>query len=513
MPIEFPCTTCGQLVRTPESAAGKKGKCPHCASIVQIPAAGGQGTGDRGQGAVERRRTEDRGQGTGSRGQGTGGGAPAAGGAVISFPCGSCGQTVRTPMSAAGKKGKCPHCHAVVQIPGGPAPTTPPAAATVAGLTPLAPLPSQQRNPAAAPKPAPSGPWKGTPTQQRPAPARPAAPPAEHVEELPTLTPIDSTPGLTPLPPQGAGLTPLGPAGGLTPLGPAPAGGLTPLADPFGGLASMGGDPLAGLPAANISGRTLGPAAIPNPLGASPGYGGAALNPYASPAGGAAYSAGYSDFSDAVRKGLPWERRADMESFQDTATLILSEPQNAFMQMRRTGGLMNSLAFWIVAAIIGQVANTVYGGILGMILLAIGNAPGEAYAALAVSVGLQLVGGLIGTIIFAPVGAFIGAAIWHVVLLVFGCARGGFEATFRAQCFVGGAVVLLNIIPILGPLIGFFYGIALFIHAFTHAHEVSGGRATAAVLTLYGLLCCCISPLIIFPLMGLIARLGAGGPF
>jgi hypothetical protein len=126
---------------------------------------------------------------------------------------------------------------------------------------------------------------------------------------------------------------------------------------------------------------------------------------------------------------------------------------------------------------------------------------------------IQLVVSVIVMIVLAPVGAFIGAGFWHVVLLVFGCAQGGFEATFRAICFVGGAVILLNIIPIVGPLIGLFYGIALTIQAFTHAHEVSGGRVTAAVLTVYGLICCCFSPFIIFMLMGSLAQLGAGGPF
>jgi hypothetical protein len=193
--------------------------------------------------------------------------------------------------------------------------------------------------------------------------------------------------------------------------------------------------------------------------------------------------------------------------------LILGEPTNAFMQMRRSGGLMNSMAFWVVAAIIGQIVNTVYGTILGGILLAVGNAPGEAYAGLAIYGAMQLVGNVIGSLIFAPIGAFVGAAMWHVVLLVFGCARGGFEATFRAQCFVGGAVVQLNIIPIIGPLIGLFYAIALFIHAFTHAHEVSGGRVTAAVLTLYGLLCCCVSPLIFMAAMSLLSQVGRGPPF
>jgi hypothetical protein len=232
-------------------------------------------------------------------------------------------------------------------------------------LTPLAPLPSQQPKPTAA-KPAQPGPWKSSSAPAKP--TRPAPPPAEEIEELPTLTLIDSTPGLTPLGPTPAGgltpfgaapaggLTPLGPSGGLTPFGPAPVGGSSPFgANPFGGMG--GGDPLAGLSPMNMSGQTLGPVAVPNPLGASPGFG-SAPNPYASPGGG--YSTGYSGVSDAGRKGLPWERSADMESFQDTAMLILGEPNNAFMQMRRSGGLMNSMAFWVIALIIGQVVSIVY---------------------------------------------------------------------------------------------------------------------------------------------------------
>ncbi|MCK6456773.1 MAG: hypothetical protein L6Q92_09620 [Phycisphaerae bacterium] len=37
MPIEFHCTHCEQLVRAPNEAAGRKGKCPHCQNIVYIP--------------------------------------------------------------------------------------------------------------------------------------------------------------------------------------------------------------------------------------------------------------------------------------------------------------------------------------------------------------------------------------------------------------------------------------------------------------------------------------------
>jgi hypothetical protein len=420
---------------------------------------------------------------------------------------------VRTPISAAGKKGKCPHCQAVVQIPGGsaPAPFPAPAAPALGALTPLS---APQPKPAAAAKPAASGPWKSPPAKPKPA----AAPPAEEVEELPTLTPIDSTPGLTPLTPMGGAMG--GAAGGLTSLGSssvpnpfgASAGGLTPLGPASFGGAPGGGDLLSGL--TPLAGPGLGPASIPNPYGPAPAANPLGANPYASPAGGGAFaSPGYSQagVSDAGRKGLPWERSADMDSFQDTAMQILGEPANAFMQMRRTGGIMNSLAFWIIAYIIGQTVNTVYSAILQAIILAGNNAPGEAYAALAIGAGLSLVFGIILSLILAPIFALIGAAIWHVVLLVFGCARGGFEATFRALCFVGGAAVLLNIIPIVGFLIAVFYAIALLIHAFTHAHEAPGGRVTGAVLTGYGLICCCVGPLIGFALISFISQAGARG--
>jgi len=33
------------------------------------------------------------------------------------------------------------------------------------------------------------------------------------------------------------------------------------------------------------------------------------------------------------------------------------------------------------------------------------------------------------------------------------------------------------------------------------------------VLTVYGLVCCCMAPLVIFPLLSMFARVGAGGPF
>src|SRR5262245_22724040 len=37
MPIEFRCQNCNKLLRTPNETAGKKGKCPYCKGVMEIP--------------------------------------------------------------------------------------------------------------------------------------------------------------------------------------------------------------------------------------------------------------------------------------------------------------------------------------------------------------------------------------------------------------------------------------------------------------------------------------------
>ena len=38
MPIKFPCRKCGKEVTAPDAAGGKKGKCPFCGELAEIPA-------------------------------------------------------------------------------------------------------------------------------------------------------------------------------------------------------------------------------------------------------------------------------------------------------------------------------------------------------------------------------------------------------------------------------------------------------------------------------------------
>jgi Uncharacterized protein conserved in archaea len=326
----------------------------------------------------------------------------------------------------------------------------------------------------------------------KPITTKPVAPPKPEpeiidLEEMPAdgLTPLGG--GLTPLglAPAPSGLTPLGPAApatsGLIPLGPAPAAPAS--SDPFAGLTPLSSYPAVTPPAAN-------------PLGLPAAALSASANPYASPSMGAAYGQpAYQPrtVSDSHRRGLPWERDPSMDAFTETMSLVLGSPQEAFSNMRRTGGLGNPIGFLIIGTVIGQIANTIYYGIIGgFIRAAAAEAPLQVEA-LILAGAIQLVGGVIMALIFAPVGTLIGAGIHHLLLMMVGGANAGYEATFRCLCFVSGSTSILFAIPCVGPLLYPFFVIIIMIHAFANAHETSGGKAAFAVLgaLVGGVVCGC----------------------
>ena len=397
----------------------------------------------------------------------------------IEFTCPSCHKVVRTPAAAGGKKGKCPHCQEVVQIP------------------------AKSNIPTAKPMPV------AKPITAKPLPAKPTPKSEPEIIDLEEM-PASGTPGLTPLGtgliPLGSGLTPLG--SGLTPLG----GGLTPLpgptANPYGGgLTPLGLTPLGPAPAgpaapdpfAGLTPLSSYPAVAPpagvNPLGLPASSLGRSPNPYDSPS---PFGAGYGQpayqprtINDSHRRGLAWERDPSMDSFGETMNLVLGSPQEAFSNMRRTGGLGNPIGFLIIGTVIGQIANAIYGIILSFIqaVAAGGNFPIEG---LIIGGALQLVGGVIGAVVLVPIFTLIIAGIYHLLLLMVGGANAGYEATFRSVCFVSGSTAVLLAIPCVGGLIAFFYGIIVLIHAFANAHETSGGKAAFSVLgTMVGLVICC----------------------
>ena len=137
MTIEFSCPECKHPVKTPDSQQGKRGRCPNCQGIFTIP----ENTSSEPVTAERTIRfechqcnkklkvpvsradkkitcpecgtivTNEEIKSSGSLS-----GILTTDGR-IEFPCGECGHVVQTPANQAGKKGRCPECQQIMQIP------------------------------------------------------------------------------------------------------------------------------------------------------------------------------------------------------------------------------------------------------------------------------------------------------------------------------------------------------------------------------------------------------------
>jgi DNA-directed RNA polymerase subunit M/transcription elongation factor TFIIS len=187
-PIRFDCGSCGKTLSIPATNAGKKGQCPHCGKLMSIPWKSPV-AGERWKGTPKQK----------SKPTPTRTSTPAAppqltltkaGGEKIEFHCSNCREVVRVGAAAAGKKGQCPRCKAVIQIP-----------LKSTSITGLQPILSDRPTASPRPQPKPTTPTPGLTPLPNLSPASSE------------LTPLDGLDVLSPLDP--LGLTPLGPAGSV----------------------------------------------------------------------------------------------------------------------------------------------------------------------------------------------------------------------------------------------------------------------------------------------------------
>ncbi|MEN8128289.1 MAG: hypothetical protein ABFR90_10880 [Planctomycetota bacterium] len=90
--IRFMCEHCGQKIRVADTAAGKKGRCPHCKQLITIP---------------ELALPDLIPAASGSR--------PAQ--TMIDYECQICCNALRSPKQEQGQTRECPHCGCFVEVP------------------------------------------------------------------------------------------------------------------------------------------------------------------------------------------------------------------------------------------------------------------------------------------------------------------------------------------------------------------------------------------------------------
>jgi hypothetical protein len=202
--------------------------------------------------------------------------------------------------------------------------------------------------------------------------------------------------------------------------------------------------------------------------------------------------------------GAPWERRGEIgfaAALVETTQQVLLRPTEFFSRMPVAGGIGSPLLYAVILGYLGLVAATLYNLVFSSIMGSSFRNFGGRYADLerfqdllegGVGATIQLVTGPLWIV----VGAFVGAGILHLLLLVLGAANRDFEATFRVVCY-SHAINIINLVPFCGSILALVAWIVIATIGLKEVHHTSTAQALAAVLLPLLLCCCCCAAVII----------------
>ncbi len=205
---------------------------------------------------------------------------------------------------------------------------------------------------------------------------------------------------------------------------------------------------------------------------------------------------------------IAWEdpSRPWFTAFVETVREFFTGPRRAFARVPVNGDVLRPLLFAILVGWIGQFFFSMWE--LTLIDPLRGLMPGNQFGAddeiprgywFAVMALAPL---------FTAMGLVFSSAVVHVFLLLFGGARNGFTATFRALCYVQAGALLL-IVPFCGGLFAGAFMLVLEVLGLSTLHRISLGKAAAAVLLPTFLCCACLC--VLFLMVGAAAMSALGG--
>ena len=212
---------------------------------------------------------------------------------------------------------------------------------------------------------------------------------------------------------------------------------------------------------------------------------------------------------DAGRAGPVWEHPGPVvPRFLETVRGVLLDTVVFFRTMRRRGGLASPLTFGVAGTLLGALIGALYQFMFASMSGGLGDVGSARDAAI---VGLLSSGCIVVFLpLIAVVAMFVSAAIYHVMLLLLGAARQPFETTMRVVAYSMGSTSVLQIVPVCGGVFAAVWAIVANIIGLARTHEISTGKAAAAVL-LPVLACCVIIALFYAALIAVLVGAAVGG--
>jgi len=187
---------------------------------------------------------------------------------------------------------------------------------------------------------------------------------------------------------------------------------------------------------------------------------------------------------------IPWEQRRQLgfwPAAKETWIRSCMHPVDFFRAFSFPGGFSDALLYGVLVGTIGTFGALIWQSLWGLFQAGLSNVPHSGFSALWIF-GSGLVF-LLFMPIFLAVGMILNAAIVHFFLLIFKSNRQDFEATFRVVGYAQSPA-LLNLVPIVGGLVGGVWSLVLVIIGLREVHQISTGRAVAVVFAPM-VICCC----------------------
>jgi hypothetical protein len=204
---------------------------------------------------------------------------------------------------------------------------------------------------------------------------------------------------------------------------------------------------------------------------------------------------------------IPWEdpaRAGLFDRFVETVKLLVMNPREAFAGMPTSGGIGQPLFYAVIVGWIGAAVALVWNVLFQSAWLPFMDM-GDAGAAFGFSIVTTFIIAVLAPL-FIIFGVFVGAAIFHLMLMLVGGANNGFEATVRVVCYASTSQ-LANIIPFCGGLVALVWAIILYVFGLSTAHRTTTGKALIAILL--PLVLCCIIGVFMALAGGVLAGLAA----
>jgi hypothetical protein len=221
----------------------------------------------------------------------------------------------------------------------------------------------------------------------------------------------------------------------------------------------------------------------PGPPAAGPPYGPPTAPP---PPGGPLVPGG----------GLPWEQAKTGNTFIETMKQLVTDPTGAYARAREKGDYASPVIFALIVGTIGVIFQQVWSLVFGTAWVAM--LPPEFRDQAGTFFAAEGVGSVLFALVLGPVfvliGLFIGSAIVHLFLLLFGGTKestAGFEGTVRSLGYAGVAN-LAYVVPFVGAAIAIVWGVVMQVIGLKRMHHTTTGKAVAAILVPWLVCCVCI---------------------